>query len=296
MRFTDFRLRARAFFRPRNVERELDDELGFHIECETRKLLAEGLSAAEARRRALARFGPVPLAADQCRDERGISFFETLARDVSFALRMLRRAPLVAVTVVSTIALGLGVVTVAFTFFNAFFFQVDAVRNPDELFAVERLERPDSRSEVPFSRSEYEAIRRDTDVFTDVAAARPSFPTRVRGTGAPGEDIAGRAAVAMFVSGNFFEDRRHARRPANHGVHASRDDSRHYGSSVDCVGGRLVAGSDAKSYTPYLYANKLFSDRFRDAVGRTWPAYLDGTRTLTDADRDLVRMLSESPR
>jgi predicted permease len=195
MRFRDLTLRARALFRPRTVERELDDELAFHVECETRKLMDGGLGAEEARRRALARFGPVPLAADRCRDERGISFFETLARDVSFALRMLRRAPLAAVTIVGTIALGLGVVTVAFTFFNAFFFQVDAVRNPGELFAVERPERPGSNNEVPFTRLEYEAIRRDTSVFTDVAAFRPSFPTRIEG----------RAAVGMFVSGNFFD-------------------------------------------------------------------------------------------
>ena len=124
-----------------------------------------------------------------------ISFFETLTRDVSFALRTLRRAPLAALTIVATIALGLGVVTVAFTFFNAFFFQVDAVRNPDELFAVERLDRPGSSDEVPFSRSEYDAIRRETNVFTDVAAARSSFPTRMDG----------RPAVGMFVSGNFFD-------------------------------------------------------------------------------------------
>ena len=195
MTFHDFKLRLRALVAPRRVERELDDELAFHVECETRKHIAEGVDAAEARRRALARFGPVPLAADQCRDERGISFFETLARDLSFALRTLRRAPLVALTVVSTIALGLGVVAVAFTFFNAFFFQVDAVRNPDELFAVERPERPGSRSEIPFGRLEYEVLRRETNVFTDVAAFRPSFPTR----------IDGRAAVGMFVSGNFFE-------------------------------------------------------------------------------------------
>jgi predicted permease len=195
MTFSDLKLRARALFTPGTVERELDDELAFHIERETRKLMADGLSVAEARQRALARFGPVPLAADRCRDERGISFFETLARDTSFALRTLRRAPLVALTVVSTIALGLGVIAVAFTFFNAFFFRVDAVRNPDELFAVERPTRPGSRSEIPFTRPEYEAIRRDTDVFTDVAAARPSVLTRING----------RAARGTFVSGNFFD-------------------------------------------------------------------------------------------
>src|SRR5262245_54705368 len=116
MALEDLRLRVRALFMPRRVDRELHDELAFHIERETQKLMAGGLGAADARRRAIACFGPVPLAADQCRDQRGISFFETLARDLGFALRMLRRAPLVALTIVSTIALGLGVVSVAFTF------------------------------------------------------------------------------------------------------------------------------------------------------------------------------------
>src|SRR5689334_5513791 len=116
MTFSDLRLRVPALFRPGRVERDLDDELAFHIECETRKLMATGLGAAEARLRARARFGPVPLAADRCRDERGISVVDGIARDVSFALRTFRRAPAVALTVVSTIALGLGVVAVAFTF------------------------------------------------------------------------------------------------------------------------------------------------------------------------------------
>jgi len=59
---------------------------------------------------------------------------------------------------------------------------------------------------------------------------------------------------------------------------------------------RVLARAGESAYTPYLYANKLFGDRFRDAVARTWPAYMDGTRTLTDAARDLVRALSEPPR
>jgi putative ABC transport system permease protein len=88
---SDFLLRVRALFTPGSVEREPDDELAFHVECETRKLMAGGLPAAEARQRALARFGPVPLPADRCRDERGISFIETLARDVGHAPRTFRR-------------------------------------------------------------------------------------------------------------------------------------------------------------------------------------------------------------
>jgi hypothetical protein len=58
---------------------------------------------------------------------------------------------------------------------------------------------------------------------------------------------------------------------------------------------RVLARAGEPSYTPYLYANKLFSDRFRDAVARAWPAYMDGIRTLPEAASDLVRILSEPP-
>lgn len=191
----DWRLRLRALAARRRVERELDEELAFHIECETRKLIAEGVDAADARRLALARFGPVALAADQCRDERGLSFFDTLAGDFLFALRTFRRAPLPALTVVATIALGLGVLAVAFTFFNGLFLRMDAVRDPEELYAVERPLRGASRGEIPFTEPEYEALRREAGVFTDVAALRGSIGTR----------IDGRAVRGVFVSGNFFE-------------------------------------------------------------------------------------------
>lgn len=195
MRRRNLRLRLRALFRRRAVDRELDEELAFHIECEVRKRAATGENPAEARRRALAQFGSVLLVADRCRDERGITVIDTLARDFRFALRTLRRAPVVALTVVSTIALGLGIISVAFTFFNALFFRVDAVRDPEELYSAERPTHPGSRDEIPFTRLEYEALRRDTDVFVDVAASRPSLATR----------IDGRAARGMLVSGNFFE-------------------------------------------------------------------------------------------
>src|SRR5512144_528723 len=57
----DLLLRVRALAVPRRVERELEDELAFHIERETQKQIAAGVSPAEARRRARVRFGPVAL-------------------------------------------------------------------------------------------------------------------------------------------------------------------------------------------------------------------------------------------
>ncbi len=170
MSLRDLFLRMRALLAPRRVERELDEELAFHIERETQKHLANGLSPAEARTRALARFGSVPLAADQCRDARGTAFVDTSVRDVSYAFRTFRRAPLAALTIVATVALGLGLVAAVFTFFSVFFLRVDAVQNPGELFAVTRPTRPGADSSVPFTRAEYEALRRETSVFVDVVA------------------------------------------------------------------------------------------------------------------------------
>jgi hypothetical protein len=57
MNLRDLFLRVRALVAPRRVEHELDEELAFHIEYDTQRHIANGLSAADARARALARFG-----------------------------------------------------------------------------------------------------------------------------------------------------------------------------------------------------------------------------------------------
>src|ERR687898_1583954 len=136
MNLRDLFLRIRALVAPHHVERELDEELAFHIERETQKHIAAGLSPVEARTRALARFGPVPLAADQCRDVRGTGLVNDLRRDIGYAFRTFRRAPLAALTIVATVALGLGLVAVVFTVYNVVLLRVDAVQSPGELFAV----------------------------------------------------------------------------------------------------------------------------------------------------------------
>src|SRR5688572_14303894 len=164
MNLRDLKRRLHAVIARRRIERDLDDELSFHLERETRKHLANGLSPGEARDRARARFGSVALAADECRDARGTAFMEDCVRDILYAFRTFRRAPVAAFTVVTTIALGLGLVAVVFTFFNIFLFRVDAVRNPGELFAVERT-RDTSGNPIPFTLPQYEALRRETNVF-----------------------------------------------------------------------------------------------------------------------------------
>jgi predicted permease len=194
MTLRDLFLRIRALVAPHRVERELHDELTFHIERETQKHIAAGLSPVEARTRALARFGAVPLAADQCRDARGTGVVDDAGRDILYALRTFRRAPLAALTIVATISLGLGLIATAFTLYSVFFLRRDAVQNPAELVAVERSTRA-SADALSFTRAEYEAMRAETRVFTDAVAMRRPVRTRIEG----------RLVTGALVSGNFFQ-------------------------------------------------------------------------------------------
>ena len=119
---------------------------------------------------ARARFGPVPLAADECRDARGTAFVDNTVRDILYAFRTFQRAPLVAFTIVSTVALGLGLVAVVFTLLNALLFRVDQVPDVHEMFAVERPRTADGERRAFHARAIRRAPR-ETSVFTDVYAS-----------------------------------------------------------------------------------------------------------------------------
>ncbi|HEY2433504.1 MAG TPA: ABC transporter permease [Vicinamibacterales bacterium] len=194
MNLRDWRLRLRALVRPRPVERDLHDELAFHIECETKKLIDEGMEPARARHTARARFGSLSVAADQCRDERGTAFVDDTSRDLLYALRAFRRAPLTAITIVGTLAIGLGVVAVLFTILNVFLFRADAVPGISEMYGIERVRQTDGNRPL-LTRPRFDALRRDTRIFTDAYAALPDVDARVEG----------QMMAVTLVSGNFFQ-------------------------------------------------------------------------------------------
>jgi predicted permease len=193
MTFNDFKLRVRALLRPNRVEQELDEELAFHIERETRKLVDQGVAPAEARERARARFGSTALAADRCRDERGTAVIDNTMRDVQYALRTFTKAPLAAFTIVATVAIGLGVVAVLFTILNSLIFRVDQVPDVDEMYTVARTEADGGPSLL--TRPTFEAMRTDTHVFSDAYATVPEIDLHVDG----------RRMAVTLVTGNFFQ-------------------------------------------------------------------------------------------
>jgi len=121
-------------------------------------------------------------------------FIDDTVRDIFYAFRTFKRAPLTAVTIVVTVALGLGLVAVAFTLLNLLLFRVDAVPAVHEMFALERPQTS-SGQRPPFTRAQFDALRRDTHVFSDAFAQVSDV-----------ESLAdGRFMFGTFITGNAFQ-------------------------------------------------------------------------------------------
>jgi hypothetical protein len=130
------KLRARALLRARSLEAELDEELRYHLEAEAARFVARGMSPDEAARAARRAFGNPTQLKEEIRDGWGRRGLERLGQDARYAWRSFRRAPAFALTIVGTIALALGLNTMAFTIFDAYVLRPVAVRDPTSLYQV----------------------------------------------------------------------------------------------------------------------------------------------------------------
>jgi len=125
------------------MERDMADELGFHVAARTEDLLHAGLSPQEARRRARLEFGAAERYKEECRESRGLRLLDEFRADVLYAMRGIRRSPGFSAVVVLSLALGIGANTAMFSIVNGIFLRPLPYKDQDRLVSI--------REEIPRS-------------------------------------------------------------------------------------------------------------------------------------------------
>ena len=170
--FADLRYRLRALFRRADVERELDQELAFHVDQATAKYVADGMTADAAKRRALIEFGSVDNTKEESRDRRGTALLESILADLRYTLRGLRAHPGFTAGVVVTLALGIGANAAMFGIVDRLLFRPPAyLRDPGRvhrIYATATVDRQVSTTR-DFSIGQFLDLRRTTRSFTSLS-------------------------------------------------------------------------------------------------------------------------------
>jgi predicted permease len=170
------------FFRRARLDNELEEELGAHIRLHADRLESAGLERAEAVRRARIEFGSTARFKEECREQLGGNFLDTLIQDVRFSLRTLKKSPVFFLVAVITLALGIGATVAAFSVVNAVLLRPFGFKNPERLLWI-YSQRPDN-PRTNFSLPEY-CDYRDQNTLFDGLAAIASFNPSLSDSGEP---------------------------------------------------------------------------------------------------------------
>ena len=238
----------RSLLRRPQLERELDEELRFHIDMQTEENLRRGMSAEEARRQAILLFGGVEGHREAARDARGTRLVEQVAADARYGARALLRAPGFTAVAVLTLGLGIGANTALFSLISGALWTPPPGVEAAGLHWATHLQ--DGRA-LGLAYPDYLAWRDESGVFSelstfigaDVAMGGEGEPERLK---------------AELVTGNYFSVLRvrpelgrgfvaeEDRTPGTHPVAVIGHDlwRRRFGGAADVVGRRVTINGE----------------------------------------------------
>jgi predicted permease len=193
----------------RRDEDRLKEEIEEHLALQTAENIRAGLPAIEARRQAALKFGGVEAIKEDYRDQRGIPFFETLLHDIRYGLRRLRKTPAFTLTVIATLALGIGATTAIFTLVHAVLLKSLPVSNPEQLYRLGKESRcciwggyTRNKEFVLVSYDLYKHFRDHTQGFEELAGFQADGT--FLGIRRTRRANAAESYFGKFVSGNYF--------------------------------------------------------------------------------------------
>jgi predicted permease len=134
---------------------------------------------------------------EECREARGVALVETIAQDIRYGLRTLRRTPAFSITAVLTVALSTAAVATVFTLWHTLFYRALPVDHAENLVVVAATRRDVSRfGEVSYP--DYVAFRDQTRTLDGLAAHYSSAPLFVAANG-NAREINGAVVSANFL-------------------------------------------------------------------------------------------------
>ena len=191
-------LRLRSLLRRGNVERELQDEIGFHLDRQIEEYRTAGMTPGEARAKALEKIGGVAQIEEECRDARGVGFVDSLLLDLRYAVRNLIKNKAFAAVAILSLALGIGVNTAIFTVVDAVMLRPLPIADPDRLVML-------SANRTPwFDYALYREMREAAQGVSGMFVVSRPNPWEVSYT-RDRDPLARDRALGVVASGEYFE-------------------------------------------------------------------------------------------
>jgi putative ABC transport system permease protein len=177
---------------------DLRDELQAHLDMQTEEYVRRGMHPDEARRRALMESGGLTLAAEAVRAQRGLPWIESIAADVRYALRTLRRSPAFTTVVVITLALGIGANTAIFSAVRGVLLKPLPHRDGSRLVYLRHSMDGPGGASIAFSVPEVRDFRNGAPSFASIAEYSQWRLTFQSDEGTVRIDVG-------LVTGNYFD-------------------------------------------------------------------------------------------
>jgi predicted permease len=163
-------MRLRSLFRGDVLDRELDEELQYHVERLVEANQERGLPPDAARRAALLAVGGIEQRKEECRDSRRVRLVEDVLQDLRYTVRTLGRSPAFTAAAVLTMTLGLGATVAIFTVVNGVLLRPMPFPDPDRLFLLTMTQPGPFASQPGLTDANYLAFRASDRAFEHLAA------------------------------------------------------------------------------------------------------------------------------
>ena len=190
--------RLRILFRRDCFDRELDEEMQFHLEMQAEEKQESGLTAAEARYAARRQFGNTLLLRETSADIWVWRSLDALFQDVKYGLRILRKDPGFTTTAVLALALGIGVNTAIFSLLDGVLLRPLPFPEPERLVLVWEETSMFGSRDGPPSMGNFMDWRARNRVFQEMGTLDSLASYQLTGGGTP-EQVSGAIVMAGLL-------------------------------------------------------------------------------------------------